>query len=113
MTFLAPALLKSMDLQCGQRVAKSPTGARIMILRPISPQRSRQKRRALGPASSNVGGDQVAGQPPRGSLRAPPPLVPAFSGRAPTALPDLLLAKPGVCAALAIFCSSVSSIPAA
>ncbi len=54
-----------------------------MSLPPLSPHRLRQERRALGPTSSNVGGNRFADQPQRGSLRALPSLVPVFSGRAP------------------------------
>jgi hypothetical protein len=36
MVFRAPTLLKSMDLQCGQRVENSANLAWIMTLRPLS-----------------------------------------------------------------------------
>ena len=97
-----------MDLQCGQRVEKSPTVARVMMLCQLSPRWLREGRLDLDAAWRKGGGGRLAGRPQRGSLRAPPSLVPAFSGLAPTAGPFLWRAKPGACVALVIFCSSVS-----
>ncbi|MGO9970085.1 MAG: transposase [Bryobacteraceae bacterium] len=104
----APTLVKSMDRQCGQRVEKSPTAARIMG--PFSPHRLRQDRGGLGKASNRVRGGRLAGWPQRGSLRAPPLVVPVSSGQAPTGWPALSLAEPDACVASVIFCPFVSSI---
>jgi hypothetical protein len=67
-----------------QRVEKSPTVARIMSLCPLSPHRLGQDRRDLGTAQSRVRGGRYVCWPQRGLLRAPPPVVPVSSGRAPT-----------------------------
>jgi len=99
---------ESMDRQCGQRVEKSPTAARIMG--PFSPHRLRQDRGGLGKASNRVRGGRLAGRPQRGSLRAPPLVVPVSSGQAPTGWPALSLAEPDACVASVIFCPFVSSI---
>jgi len=104
----APTLVKSMDRQYGQRLEKSPTAARIMG--PFSPHRLRQDRGGLGKASNRVRGGRLAGWPQRGSLRAPPLVVPVSSGQAPTGWPALSLAEPDACVASVIFCPFVSSI---
>ena len=48
MALLVPALLKSMDLQCGQRVAVSPTVARIISQLPPSPAPLARRTGAIG-----------------------------------------------------------------
>src|SRR5690348_5807187 len=102
MAFLAPAFRKSMDLQCGQRVEKNPTVARIMNLPPHEP-RLRQDRRDLERVLNSVGGERFAGRSQRGSLRAPSPVVLAFSRRAPTVSPLLSPAQPGAYAVSVVF----------
>ena len=52
MVFRGLAVRDSMDLQCGQRVEKSPTVPRLMNLRPHEQHQGQQGRRVLGRAWS-------------------------------------------------------------
>ena len=110
MAFWVPALLKSMDRQCGQHVEKN-LAALIMIRYPFSRHSVRMGRRDSASAWSRVNVDRSDGRQWRGLFRARPPVVPGFSGRAPTLSLVLSHVQPDACAASAVFCSSVYYSP--
>lgn len=85
MAFRAPTLLKSINLQCGQRVENSPAVARIMAPYRLSPHCLRQGWPDFArTASSTARAGCRAAQPPCGLPPVPHSVVPVFSGRAPT-----------------------------